>query len=164
MDTPNAPEGRGRGRPPLYVWTGDEELSESMEKLKLSIERRRKRQKEQYHRRKKEKELEKEEHQRKMEKLLHGREESDAVVLQQEAGGFDFGAHILDLAIPNVERRELLERAGSSGLNNSRRYYQPQRRGVYQGKIQKVSSSLQYNTNTIFHSRQHLLPENPDGV
>jgi len=43
---------RGRGRPPTYVWKEDEELSESMEKLKLSIERRRQRQKENYHRKK----------------------------------------------------------------------------------------------------------------
>lgn len=46
-------EKRGRGRPPTYVWTGDETLSESQEKLKLSIERRRERQKATYHRRKK---------------------------------------------------------------------------------------------------------------
>ncbi len=40
---------RGRGRPPTYVFSGDEELSESMEKLKLAIERRRKSQKAKYH-------------------------------------------------------------------------------------------------------------------
>lgn len=40
---------RGRGRPPTYVFSGDEELSESMEKLKLAIERRRKSQKTKYH-------------------------------------------------------------------------------------------------------------------
>lgn len=155
------PEGRGRGRPPLYVWTGDEELSASMEKLKLSIQRRRKRQKEQYHRRKRQKELEKEAHQRKMEKILHGHAgEPEAGFLQQEANGnhgFDFGAHILDLAIPNVERRGR-ERIGSSA---SHRNYQEQRRGVFEGKIQK-STYLQ-TTNT--QSRPDLLtPDNPEWI
>lgn len=46
---------RGRGRPPTYVFSGEEELSESMEKLKLAIERRRKSQKDNYHRKKLEK-------------------------------------------------------------------------------------------------------------
>jgi len=156
MDSINQPAGRGRGRPPLYVWTGDEELSESMEKLKLSIERRRKRQKEQYHRRKKQKQLEKEAHQRKMERILHGRE-ADAVILSQEANGnygFDFGAHILDLAIPNVDRRGH-ERIESS---ISHRNYQEQRRGVYQGKILK-SSTLRDTQRRPDLS----LPENPQG-
>ncbi len=46
---------RGRGRPPTYVFNSDEQLSESMEKLKQAIEKRRKSQKEKYHRKKQEK-------------------------------------------------------------------------------------------------------------
>ncbi len=51
----SAKRGRGRGRPPTYVFSGEEELSESMEKLKLAIERRREAQKANYHRKKQEK-------------------------------------------------------------------------------------------------------------
>lgn len=47
--------GRGRGRPQTYVFDGQQELSESMEKLKLSIERRREAQRANYHRKKQEK-------------------------------------------------------------------------------------------------------------
>ncbi len=46
---------RGRGRPQTYVFSNDEKLSESMERLKLTIEKRRKSQKDKYHRKKMEK-------------------------------------------------------------------------------------------------------------
>ena len=59
--TASAP--RGRGRPPTYVWNGDEELSQSMENLKKAIERRRERQRENYHRKKNEKKQLQEKHQ-----------------------------------------------------------------------------------------------------
>ncbi len=82
---------RGRGRPPTYVFSGDEELSESMEKLKLAIEKRRKSQKAKYHRKK----LEKKNNQAKTRPSNSGQRN------QREQSVID-GGLILDMAIAGV--------------------------------------------------------------
>lgn len=82
---------RGRGRPPTYVFSGEEELSESMEKLKLAIERRRKSQKDNYHRKKLEKKNK--EKSKRVSSTTHQHRRSQPV---------ENGGHILDMALSGV--------------------------------------------------------------
>lgn len=77
-----------RGRPPIYVFSGDEDLSESMEKLKLTIEKRRKTQRVKYH-------LKKLKKNRNQEKRI----DSDRSKNDQKQKAIVDGGLILDMAI-----------------------------------------------------------------
>jgi len=88
---------RRRGRPPTYVWNGDEKLSPSMEKLKLSIERRRQRQKASYH--KKKELLKNKNYKRQMQKQKGFKQDSPRRTSTSKDLPVANGAAILDFAL-----------------------------------------------------------------
>lgn len=116
---------RGRGRPPTYVFSNDEKLSEPMEKLKLSIEKRRRSQKEKYHRKKMEKTMKSE---------TSGTRSCSSKSNRRDQGVKD-GGLILDMAI-----------AGSSNGANSSRSRHVNRRQWSKRMFQSLKCTWLWNS------------------